>query len=239
MHNPPFNELTDVWSTYVTDDSLFIYEPLKKDISSQDVLKRYLASPIPTEASRELRTADFVNKYNCQVILAALEHLDEARKNKNGVKGIKGFFDEIRYTIGGKTHTLQEFESLGVKLGVPEIHFGYNCASKGCPPFRREAYTEENVIRMLDENAGAYLAKKTRVEGKKIRTSDLFFWFPTDFFDINYVVHPLKFRERLTAYLLDKLPSEHEAVPILKEASSTLVILPSRDWDWSLNEATA
>ncbi|MBM2838537.1 MAG: hypothetical protein HW415_1162, partial [Deltaproteobacteria bacterium] len=113
MHNPPFNELTDVWSTYVTDDSLFIYEPLKKDISSQDVLKRYLASPIPTEASRELRTADFVNKYNCQVILAALEHLDEARKNKNGVKGIKGFFDEIRYTIGGKTHTLQEFESLG------------------------------------------------------------------------------------------------------------------------------
>ena len=238
MPNPLFNELTDVWNRYVTEDNLFRYEPLKKDISSQEVLKRYLSSPLPIKASRELRTADFVNKYNCQVILAALEHLEEARKNKNGVKGIKGFFDEIRYTISGETLTLQEFESLGVRMGVPEVHFGYNCASKGCPPFRREAYIEENVIRMLNENARAYLAKKTRVEGKKIRTSDLFFWFPTDFFDINFVVHPLKFREKLVAYLLAKLPAEHEAISILKEAPSTLIILPARDWDWGLNEAT-
>lgn len=233
----PFAELTKVWATYVTEDNLFRYEPLKKDVSSQEVLKIYLASPIPPDASRELKTADFVNKYNCQVILAALEYLEEAKKSKNGVKGVKGFFDGIKYTIGGETHTLQEFESLGVKMGVPEVHFGYNCASKGCPPFRREAYTEDNVIRMLDENAGTYLAKKTTVQGKKVRTSDLFFWFPSDFFDVTYVLHPLKFREKLVAYLLDKLPPEHEAVKLLKEASATLVILPARDWDWSLNEA--
>lgn len=234
---PPIDELTTVWSTYVTEDNLFRYGPLKNDISSQEVLKRYLASPLPPGASKELRTADFVNKYNCQVILAVLEHLEEARRNRNGVKGIKGFFDEIRYAIGGETHTLKEFETLGVKMGVPEVHFGYNCASKGCPPFRREAYTEKNVIRMLNENARAYLSKKTRVKGKKIRTSDLFFWFPNDFFQVAYVFHPLKFREMLIAYLLDKLPPEHEAVSILKEAPPTLVILPARDWDWSLNEA--
>jgi len=89
----------------------------------------------------------------------------------------------------------------------------------------------------FNENASVYLAKKTRVDGKKIRTSDLFFWFPTDFFQISYVAHPLKFREKLIAYLLEKLPPEHEAVNLLKEASPTLVILPARDWDWSLNEA--
>lgn len=233
----PFSELTDVWYTYVTDDSLVRYEALKSDPNAQEILKSYLNNLISSDSSIELRTADFVNKYNCQVILAALEHLDEARKNKNGVKGIKGFFNGIKYTIGGETHTLQEFESLGVKMGVPEVHFGYNCASKGCPPFRREAYTEENVIRMLNENAGVYLSKKTRVEGKKIRTSDLFFWFPSDFFDVTYVLHPLRFREKLVAYLLDKLPTEHEAAKLLKEASATLVILPARDWDWSLNEA--
>ena len=239
MNRPLFDELTWVWSRYVTEESLFRYAPLKKDITSQEILKRYIAFPIPPDASRELRTADFVNKYNCQVILAALEHLEEARKNKNGVKGIKGFFDGIRYTIGEEVHTLQEFESLGVRMGVPEVHFGYNCASKGCPPFRREAYTEENVIRMLNENARVYLAKKTKVEGRKIRTSDLFFWFPTDFFQLTYVIHPLKFREKLISYLIEKLPSDHEAVKALKEASSTLVILPARDWDWGLNEATA
>lgn len=211
-----FAELTKVWSTYVTEDNLFRYEPLKKDISSQEVLKSYLDSSIPPGASRELRTADFVNKYNCQVILAALEHLEEARKNKNGVKGIKGFFDGTRYTIGGKTLTLQELESLGVKMGVPEVHFGYNCASKGCPPFRREAYTPDNVLSLLNENARVYLDKKTRVEGRKIRTSDLFFWFPSDFFQVSYAAHPLKFRERLIAYLIDKLPPTHEAVSILK-----------------------
>jgi hypothetical protein len=237
MEQTLFDELTKVWSAYVTEGSLFRYEALKKDIEAKEVLKRYIDFPLPPDVSRELRTADFVNKYNCQVILAALEHLEEARKNKNGVKGIKGFFDEMRYTIGGETHTLQEFESLGVKMGVPEVHFAYNCASKGCPPFRREAYTEENVIRMLNENARAYLSKKTKVDGKKIRTSDLFFWFPNDFFDVTYVLHPLKFRERLIAYLLEKLPSDHEAVNLLKEGSSTLVILPARDWDWSLNEA--
>jgi hypothetical protein len=237
MLKPPFNELTDVWKRYVTEDSLVRYEALKKDTGAQEVLKRYRDAPLPSDASKEIKSADFVNKYNCQVILAALKHLEEARKNKNGVKGIKGFFDGIKYTISGKTLTLQEFESLGVRMGVPEVHFGYNCASKGCPPFRREAYTEENVIRMLNENARIYLGKKTRAEGRKMRTSDLFFWFPTDFFDINYVVHPLKFREKLVAYLLANLPAEHEAISILKEAPSTLIILPARDWDWSLNEA--
>ena len=29
-----------------------------------------------------------------------------------------------------------------------------------------------------------------------------------------------------------------EAISILKEAPSTLIILPARDWDWGLNEAT-
>ena len=239
MSDPPFNKLTDVWNRYVTEDSLVQYEALKKDIEAQKTLKGYLASPLPSDASREMKTADFVNKYNCQVILAALEHLEEARKNKNGVKGIKGFFDEIRYTISGKTLTLQEFESLGVRMGVPEIHFGYNCASKGWPPFRQEAYTEENVIRMLNENASVYLAEKTKVEGRKIRTSDLFFWFPADFFQVSYVTHPLKFRRRLIVYLLDKLPVDHESFKALKETSSTLIILPARDWNWSLNEATA
>ncbi len=239
MTLPPFAELTEVLRRYVTDDSLVRYEALKGDAYAQDVLKKYRDTPIPADVSREYRAADLVNKYNCQVILAALEHLDEARGNKNGVKGIKGFFDGIKYTIGGETHTLQDFESLGVKMGLPEVHFGYNCASKGCPPFRREAYTEENVVDMLNDNAGVYLAKKTRVSGKRVRTSDLFFWFPSDFFQISYVVHPLKFRERLTAYLLDKLPPDHEAVKLLKEAPSGLIILPARDWDWSLNEALA
>lgn len=237
MNLTSFTELTEILRRYVTDDSLVRYEALKKDFDAQEVLKKYRDTTIPADVSREFLAADFVNKYNCQVILAALEHLDEARKNRDGVKGINGFFDGIKYTIGGETHTLQEFESLGVKMGVPEVHFGYNCASNGCPPFRREAYTPDNVIKMLNENASVYLAKKTKVSGKKIRTSDLFFWFPSDFFQISYVVHPLKFRERLTAYLLEKLPSGHEAVSVLKEASSTLVILPARDWDWSLNEA--
>ena len=89
----------------------------------------------------------------------------------------------------------------------------------------------------FNENASVYLAKKTRVDGKKIRTSDLFFWFPNDFFGINYIFSPLKFREKLVAYLLNKLSAEHEAVKFLKEASSTLIILPARDWDWGLNEA--
>lgn len=237
MTHPLFDELTGVWSRYVTEDSLVRYEALKNDTAAHLVLKRYLSIPIPDDASREMRTADFINKYNCQVVLAALKYLDEARRNKNGVKGVKGFFDQIRYCMGGETHTLQEFESLGAKIGGPEVHFGYNCASKGCPPFGREAYTEENVIRMLNENATVYLARKTRLDGKKIRTSDLFFWFPNDFFGFHYAIRPLKFRERLVAYLLDKLPAEHEAVKILKAASPTLIILPARDWDWSLNEA--
>lgn len=237
MTLPPFAELTEVLRRYVTEESLVGYEALKKDAGAQEVLKRYRDTPVSADASREYRAADFVNKYNCQVILAALEHLEEARKNNNGVKGIKGFFDGIQYTIGGETHTLQEFESRGVKMGVPEVHFGYNCASKGCPPFRREAYTPENVINGLNENAKAYLAKKTKVAGRRVRTSDLFFWFPNDFFQISYAVHPLKFRQRLTAYLLDKLPSNHEAINLLREAPSGLIILPARDWDWSLNEA--
>lgn len=36
----PFSELTDVWGTYVTDDSLVRYEAMKKDIHAQGALNK-------------------------------------------------------------------------------------------------------------------------------------------------------------------------------------------------------
>jgi hypothetical protein len=67
----------------------------------------------------------------------------------------------------------------------PRIHFAIICASSGCPPLPRIAYTEANVQTRLEEETRKYLNSRrgTRIDRveNNLYLSKLFDWYDDDF----------------------------------------------------------
>ena len=78
-----------------------------------------------------------------------------------------------------------EHEILRKQFKDPRIHFAIICASLGCPPLPRIAYTEGNVQTRLEEETRKYLnsPRGTRIDRAEntLHMSKLFDWFATDF----------------------------------------------------------
>jgi len=71
------------------------------------------------------------------------------------------------------------------KFKDPRIHFAIICASLGCPPLPRLAYTGENVQAKLDEQTRKYInsPQGTRIDRPEntLYLSKLFDWYADDF----------------------------------------------------------
>jgi hypothetical protein len=78
-----------------------------------------------------------------------------------------------------------EHEILRKDFKDPRIHFAIICASSGCPPLPRIAYTEANVQSRLEEETREYLnsPRGTRIDRAEntLYVSKLFDWFSADF----------------------------------------------------------
>jgi hypothetical protein len=70
-------------------------------------------------------------------------------------------------------------------LDDPRIHSAVVCASRGCPPLRREAYVEGRLDEQLDDNTRAWLANPQWNEFIPARNianvSKIFDWYRKDF----------------------------------------------------------
>ena len=121
-----------------------------------------------------------------------------------------------RVKLGDKTYSLNQIENDIIRPRFKEsrIHFAVNCAAKGCPPLRNEAYHPERLDRQLAEQTKRFMndGRYTRVEGKTLTVSKIFDWYGKDFADVKAFVG--KYRD----------------VP----AGATLAF---DDYDWSLNKA--
>ena len=67
----------------------------------------------------------------------------------------------------------------------PRIHFAVNCASKGCPALRNEAFTAAKLDTQLEAGAKSFLgdASRNRYDGAKdtLWLSKIFDWYGEDF----------------------------------------------------------
>jgi len=163
-------------------DGLVDYRRLQKE---EEALAGYLASlqdvDLAQLSSREAQLAFWINAYNACVVKGVLDH-----SPLTSVKAVKGFFDNIRYRIGGESLTLNEIEAKGRALGDWRIHFAVVCASSSCPSLRSEAYVPDRLEAQLTEQTSQFLRHPStglRLDATQrvLWVSNIFRWYAKDF----------------------------------------------------------
>ncbi len=161
------------------------------DFSTEDRTRlrgylRYLQNLDPTEYSRSVQMAYWINLYNAQTVALILEHpeVNSIRDLKSGLFSI-GPWKLKLIKIGAEKLSLDDVEHRILRpiFGDPRIHFALNCASIGCPNLSPKAYTARNVQSLLDAGARAYIShpRGAHFEDQVLVLSSVFDWFGEDF----------------------------------------------------------
>ncbi len=211
----PSHETFDkLLSRYVSRTGEVDYAGLKSQRSTLDAYLATLNANAPKDSwSRNERLAYWINAYNAGTIRLILDNYP--LKSIQSLDGGKTW-DVKRVELGGKTYSLNQIENdiIRPRFKEPRIHFAVNCAAKGCPPLRNEAFTAEKLERQLADQTKKFINddRYTTVSGNTVTVSKIFDWYGADFADVKAFV--AKYRD---------LP-----------AGATLKFA---DYDWSLNKA--
>jgi hypothetical protein len=176
-----FNDLLRI---YVKNGEVS-YAGFKKEEAKLD---RYLALLEQTNVQqlpRDDQFAFYINAYNAWTIKLILSEYP-------GIESIWDLGNIIRTPwkkeicrLNGSVVSLDHIEHTVLRptFKDPRVHFAINCASKGCPPLRPEAYEGNKLDQQLDDAARIFVndPKYTRLDGKKLYVSKIFKWFDDDF----------------------------------------------------------
>jgi hypothetical protein len=178
-----------ILNTYVNNQGLVDYNGIAGDQS----FKSYMASlktAQPDSMSRNGQLAFWINAYNAVTIDKVIKWKPKKSVRETFVPGVwtgTKFFTTREHTVAGKQLSQDdiEHEILRKQLKEPRIHFAIICASSGCPPLPRSAYTEDNVQDKLEEETRKYINSErgTQIDSAKniLHLSRLFDWFAGDF----------------------------------------------------------
>jgi hypothetical protein len=166
---------------YVTPESLVNYVALKQNAQPQ--LDRYvamLARKWPDSMTQPGRKAALINAYNALMIRWVLDNYPV-----ESVWRTKRPFTEARHNVDGKKMSLDDIETTLRNMGDPRIHAAIVCASRGCPPLRREAYIEGRLEAQLDDSTRSWLANPKRnqffPDRRLAEVNPIFKWYRGDF----------------------------------------------------------
>ena len=139
---------------YVTPEAFVNYKDLKA--KSRPELDHYLATVAakwPASMTQSGRKAALINAYNALMVRWVLDNypVESVWKTKHP-------FTEARHTVNGRKMSLDDVETTLRDMGDPRIHAAIVCASRGCPPLRREAYLESRIEAQLDDSTRSWLA---------------------------------------------------------------------------------
>jgi len=125
--------------------------------------------------------AFWINAYNISVIKGIIDNypikspLDKA-----------GFFDTVKYNLGGKSVTLNAIENklLRAQFKDARFHFVLVCGAIGCPPLIGKAYLPSTLDAQLDAQTkkalnGNFL--KVNAKKKRVAGSEILKWYKEDF----------------------------------------------------------
>lgn len=125
--------------------------------------------------------AFWINGYNLSVIKGII-----ANYPLKSPLDIDGFFDKIKYDIGGKNITLNDMEHQLLEDNYskdPRMHFALVCAGLGCPPIIDEAYTPTRLNSQLARQTQKALNDPNfiQISKNKVKISQIFIWYKSDF----------------------------------------------------------
>lgn len=186
---------TRVLETFSTKEGVD-YEALAKQRGELD---RYLAELEAVRLDefsawpRPARLAFWINAYNAYTLRLVTDHLplesirDIGGEDKSpwdlrvvGLAHLHPGSESPRLTLNELEH-----EILRAEFEDARVHAAINCASKGCPPLRRSAFTAKRVDAELDEAARAWLADPLRfafdAKARRVTGSEILRWFESDF----------------------------------------------------------
>ena len=159
-------------------NGLVNYKEIKAVPSEMSALLKQAANAPTYSKSQE--KAFLINAYNLFVIKGIVDHYPVA-----GPLKIDGFFDKKTFTLRGKKTRLNELEkeTLAKQFPDPRLHFALVCAAIGCPKLASSAYTEADLESQLEKQTSAVINNPEfiKVNGSKLRISQIFDWYAADF----------------------------------------------------------
>ncbi len=176
---------------YVDDKGLVDYIGIGRDGRFADYMKSLESAKVEA-LSVDGQLAFWINAYNAVTIDRVIKTKPKKSVRETFLPGVwksTKFFTTPNHIVGGKRLSLDdiEHEILRKKFSDPRIHFTVVCASLGCPPLARTAYTEESVTAQLEEETRKYLNSErgVRIDHTKntIYVSRIFDWFGEDFIE--------------------------------------------------------
>jgi hypothetical protein len=178
-----------VLKEYVDEKGLVDYNGIAKDPRFSAYMHALQKAKVE-ELSRDGQLAFWINAYNAVTIDKVIKWKPEKSVRETFVPGLwtsTKFFTTKEHIVAGRTLSQDNIEHdiLRRQFKDPRIHFAIICASKGCPPLPRVAYTEENVQKRLHEEAREYInsPRGTRIDRAEntLSISKIFDWFRADF----------------------------------------------------------
>ncbi|WP_452225053.1 DUF547 domain-containing protein [Lacinutrix chionoecetis] len=191
------------------------YKGFKNDAEKLNSYIAYLEQQTPSENwSVETQLAYFINVYNANTVKLIIDNYPT-----KSIKDIDKPWLKNRFTIGGKEFSLAGLEN-GIlrKMNEPRIHFAINCASASCPKLLDVAYTEKNVMELMERATKEFInnSAKNELSTNKAKISEIFKWYKSDFTENGTVL------DYINKYSDTKVNPNTEIQYI--------------DYDWSLNE---
>ncbi len=210
---------------HVDADGWVDYKGLQTQESELNAYIDSLAEAPFDQLGRDEKLALLINAYNAFTLRLILDHypIDSIRSIPD-----RDRWNARRWKVGRRALSLNdiEHEEIRPKFKEPRIHFALVCASVGCPPLRREAFTGAKLEAQLEEQTRYAHAHdrwlRYEAGSDRVRLTALYNWYGGDFKQAAGSV--LAFVSRYS--------------PEVKEALEAGVKLKVRhmDYDWSLNE---
>ncbi len=169
-----------VLTTHVSSSGRVDYAAIKAAGALDGYVADLAAAPLP--ADQDARIALWINAYNALTVdliadnwpLASIRDLDGGK-----------VWSKRSFTVAGEPVTLDDLEHKKLRpITDGRIHAAVNCASIGCPPLSRTAFTASGLDGQLDAAAERWAAGNGVVidrAAKTARFNKIFDWYSEDF----------------------------------------------------------
>ncbi len=183
------SKFDQVLKQYVDEKGLVDYNGVAKDQEFSEYMQSLQGARVK-ELSPDGQLAFWINAYNAITIDKVIKKKPKESVRETFLPGVwtsTKFFTTSEHIVAKQRLSPDDIqkEILFKKFQDPRIHFAIICASSGCPPLPRIAYTEANVQSRLEEETRKYLnsPRGTRIDRAEntLYVSKLFDWYDDDF----------------------------------------------------------
>jgi len=227
---------------FVNDRALVDYAAIKADPAQLNSYVAQIAARSPDShpqdfPTREAQLAYWINAYNALVIHGVAEKWPT--KSVRDLGFLFGFFRNKKFTVGGRQMTLDniEHDTIRKHFADPRIHFAVNCAAISCPRLGRDAYTAENLERLLNAAARSFFNDPAyfRIDrgANRVTTSKILDWYGVDFEKYVSVKQPGVRGNAILVYARNYL--RDDARRTLEAMQNPRVVF--FDYDWGINSS--